>query len=1309
MATWFGCDPELAASSSSQLSEIEDEIDPVSQWFGDADAVGMPQVAEALGAFADAASSLTEDLTTRVGAASDLLGRLASGTHEVDESLLERLGVLPSSPKPPPPGPVTPSGGGGDGAGGGLDGAGSDPGASRDPFYVVRAGDPVDVATGDVVFAQTDVSLPGLLPLVLERCHRSSWRTGRWFGRSWLSSLDQRLLVTADRIVGAFADGRIVTWTYPNGSGGSPVLPVTGDAWPLVRNADGSCTVSDPRRGLTWRFEDRPGSDAAVADRAELPLVSVTDRVGHEIVFRYGPAGQPVSVSHSGGYHVRVIVTDGHVTGLELSGGDGTSDVPLMSYQYDPDGNLAGVVNSSGQPFTFSYDGAGRMAGWRDRNGHSYRYAYDAQGRCVHGEGPGGVLSGTFSYQPGVTRWTDHAGAVTAYEVTDAALIAAVTDPLGNVTRWEHDERGRITSCTDALARVTGYAHDDRGNLMTITRPDGLQVTAEYDEQCQPLRLTGPDGSVWRQEHDSRGNRTMLIAPDGTVSRFGYDDRGHLADVTGPDGSVSLVTCDPAGLLVEVTRPNGAQTRYSRDRFGRAASVTGPRGESTALTWTVEGRPATRTFPDGSVQSWSWDGEGNLTRLAGPGGAASQYEYGPFDKAAAVIWPDGTRSEFRYDHRLRMTGVAHGGLAWRYEYDLAGRLVAETSYNGTATTYAYDAAGQLTSWVNGAGQEVAFGYDLLGNLTESSADGVLTTFGYDRAGRLVHARNPDAEVRLQRDSLGQVIAETCNGRTVGTEHDAAGRVTRRITPSGAVTSWEFDRFGQPTAMTVSEHQMGFGYDAAGQEILRELPGGLTLTQDWDTTRRLAVQALARPGQPAAAAGPDGPSVPGQLLQRRAYNYRADGFPERIDDLLAGNRAISLDPSGRVTAVTGPDWAEQYGYDHAGNVTAATWATLPSDPGPSDPGPSDPGPSDPGATWPDSGWPGSRQVEGTHITQAGAFRYRHDLAGRVITRQRTRVSSRPESWQYRWDGNNRLTTVTTPDGTAWRYKYDPFGRRITKQHLTPDGQVAGETSFTWDGPLLIEQAETAGSRAHVTTWDYQPGTFRPVAQAEHDFMPGAPQRQTGQRFYAIVTDLVGNPAELTAPDGTLAGYQQRTVWGSTLWRGSAQTPLRFPGQYFDPETGLHYNCQRYYDPVSGSYLSPDPLGLAPAPNPHAYVANPLAFIDPLGLKGSPLIAVFQDPNVGRSPSELPGPPAGYWEPPPPGKFYLDDDSPFADPDNLTKAADQALASNIVGVLPKGPQAKLIHSGADPGMGLVGAAGLALGIWKIRDIWRLTPWG
>ncbi|MFF9313651.1 RHS repeat-associated core domain-containing protein [Streptomyces sp. NPDC014748] len=107
-----------------------------------------------------------------------------------------------------------------------------------------------------------------------------------------------------------------------------------------------------------------------------------------------------------------------------------------------------------------------------------------------------------------------------------------------------------------------------------------------------------------------------------------------------------------------------------------------------------------------------------------------------------------------------------------------------------------------------------------------------------------------------------------------------------------------------------------------------------------------------------------------------------------------------------------------------------------------------------------------------------------------------------------------------------------------------------------------------------------------------------------RSFAIVTELSGVPGELVSPDGSLAWRGRSTAWGATQSHRSATayTPLRYPGQYFDPETGLHYNVNRYYDPDLGRYTTPDPLGLAPAINHYAYVPNPLTLADPLGLAG-----------------------------------------------------------------------------------------------------------
>ena len=1059
--------------------------------------------------------------------------------------------------------------------------------AARSPSDIPQAADPVDVATGDVLLFQDDVSLPGLLPLVIGRAYRSSWRAGRWFGPSWASSLDQRLQIGPDRIAGVFADGRVLSWSCRATEDG-PVpltgLPVTGPRWRLERTGGGAFMVTDPRAGLAWRFEGHG---------PELALVSVTDRRGGQIRFGYTEQGEPAWIMHSGGYRVRVVMSGGRVAELRLATPAG--EETLTRYRYDPAGNLAGIVNGSGGALRLSYDAEGRLTGWQDRNGISYRYSYDEQGRCVAGAGPAGTMSGRFAYGDRVTWWTDAAGAVTIYQLDASSRVTAVTDPLGHVTHVWYDEYGCVTACADPLGRLTRYAYDERGNLTCITRPDGSQARARYDAANLLAGLEDPDGASWRQEYDTRGNLVRQIAPDQSVTSYAYDQRGHLASVTGPLGADTTVECDPAGLPAVVTGPEGGRTRYARDAAGRVTAVTAPDGAVTSLSWTADGQLTGRVFPDGSSERREYDAEGNLVTYLSPSGEQTRYEYGPFDRLTAVTGPDGVRTEFGYDHGLRLTTVTRGGLTWQYDYDAVGQVVAETDFNGAVTRYAYDPAGQLSSRINAAGQKVSCAYDELGRLVRRVADGVVSTFGYDAAGRLVRAANPDAELRLIRDPLGRVTAETCNDRTVLSSYDLAGRRSRRVTPGGVQERWTYDDAGRPVRLETGGHVFGFGYDEAGRETRRDLPSGLALTQDWDAAGQLAFQVLTatqeESGTLTAAQEDSGAATPwtGEpVLARRSYAYRADGCLTGVDDLLVGARRFTLDDGGRITEVTGARWAERYGYDPAGNVASAQWSAPP-----------------PVAA---SGWlsadlQGPRERTGTLITSAGTVRYRHDRQGRVIGRHRTQISHPPATWSYRWDADDRLTAVTSSDGSTWRYRYDPLGRRIAKQRFDPSGAPAEETTFTWDGAVLAEESASApelGGRRRLT-WDYRPGTFTALSQSEHVSAGDAPREVIDERFYAIIADQVGMPAELIAADGTVAGYQQHTLWGGTLWRpGGAATPLRFPGQYHDPETGLHYNQQRYYDPVTGSYLTPDPLGLAPAPNPHAYVPNPLIQTDPLGL-------------------------------------------------------------------------------------------------------------
>jgi len=80
-------------------------------------------------------------------------------------------------------------------------------------------------------------------------------------------------------------------------------------------------------------------------------------------------------------------------------------------------------------------------------------------------------------------------------------------------------------------------------------------------------------------------------------------------------------------------------------------------------------------------------------------------------------------------------------------------------------------------------------------------------------------------------------------------------------------------------------------------------------------------------------------------------------------------------------------------------------------------------------------------------------------------------------------------------------------------------------------------------------------------------------------------------------------QAREAISEAACKAGIRNPIRFQGQYLDDETGLHYNRYRYYDPYSGYFVSPDPIGLLGGLNGHAYAPNPVQWVDPLGLKSN----------------------------------------------------------------------------------------------------------
>ncbi|ADP79414.1 DUF6531 domain-containing protein [Pseudofrankia inefficax] len=1072
----------------------------------------------------------------------------------------------------------------------------------------VTGRDPIDLASGQMILDQDDVELPGVLAWTLRRTYQSGYTAGRWFGAGWSSTVDLRLEVDHGGVCFAAADGVALAFPHPT-PGDPPVLPEAGPRLELALDEAGRYTILDAAAGHSYLFAIPADGQRDVA----LPLAAVVDRNGNRIELGYDADGELAQISHSGGYQLTVR-TDGHRI-VAVAAATAEGEQTLVRYGYDATGQLTQVVNSSGRALRFDYDPDGRIVRWLDRNGTEYRYTYDATGRVVRTAGSDDYLAGTLAYddERHVTTETNSLGHVTAHHFTDRLRPARHVDPLGRVTAFGWDRFDNRTEVTDPLGRTIRYRYDDIGNLVTVERPDGTQTTTTWNAQRRPLVSVDANGARWEREYDTRGNLAAVVDPTGGRTDLVHDDRGRLIALTDALGQLTQVETDAAGLPIAVIDPAGAVTSWDRDALGRVVATTDPLGGVTRLSWTPEGHLTSRGRPDGATDTYRYDPEGNLVEQVDPAGFTTRTEYTHFDLPTVRTSPDGSRMAFGYDTELRLTSVTNPqGLRWSYEYDAAGQLVAETDFDGRTIRYDYDAAGQLVGRTNGAGETVTFARDSGGDIVARSGPDGTSTFAYDATGRVVRATSPDAEVLVERDLLGRVTAEICDGRRLASRYDPLGHRTRRTTPSGAISSWEHDPAGRPLALRTAGQLLTFTHDAAGHELerhlVRDAPGGaeVVLTQRWDARDQLRSQALVV-GPGPAGPGPAGLGQPAgagtaRLLQRRDFAYTSDGYLAETDDLLAGVHHFELDAMRRVTAVRGGAWAERYAYDPAGNLTHAAW-----------PASVDPDTADE---------QGERGYDGTLIRQAGKTRYEHDAQGRIILRRQLRPAGETDDWRYTWDADDHLTAVTTPDGTVWQYRYDAFGRRIAKQRLSSAGDIVEQITFVWDGLVLAEQhhtvqaepGETAGpSTTTVTTWDWEPNTFRPLTQSERrptgdqassaNSRPDDPdQAWYDTQFHAIVTDLIGTPTELVDPDGRLAWHSRATLWGVSPPSTPTTTdcPLRFPGQYHDPETGLNYNFHRYYDPATARYKTSDALGLSPAPNPWTYVTNPLTWIDPFGL-------------------------------------------------------------------------------------------------------------
>ena len=525
------------------------------------------------------------------------------------------------------------------------------------------------------------------------------------------------------------------------------------------------------------------------------------------------------------------------------------------------------------------------------------------------------------------------------------------------------------------------------------------------------------------------------------------------------------------------------------------------------------------------------------------------------------------------------------------------------SWDGKITAYGYDAAGQLVQQTE-YGQSTDkgrlknrpetwhihhFKRNILGQLIEkqsrkvsgrngqSKDEGISRTrFEYDPVtGNLTKARNQHSSVELAYDELDRLIGETTvhNGQsaTVGYQYDPLGNRIRTILPDGRPIDYLYYGSGHLHQISLDgEVITDIERDKLHREIQRT-QGSISSLYDYDPMGRLKSQRTIQNGTQTLH-GKQNPLAGGAVNRRYAYD-KAGNLIQSADQ-RSGVLNYVYDKIGRIQEARNSQTgrSETFAFDPAHNILSDKAV--------------------------EGKGKGSNISSGNRLESYNGIEYTYDALGNLIYRQ----LPDGENQYYQYDLENQLVRaeIKKPAGNTeiWTYAYDPFGRRLSKERqdkLAWTSTDPKRTHFVWDGTRLLQEYTYKGSYTYIYT---DQDSYEPLAQIFDN------AKDSKQYLAYFHNDQISIPREMTDIHGNLLWYGEYTAWGrlkkdERVYKNAHQ-PFRLQNQYFDEETGLHYNLMRYYEPEAGRFVNQDPIGLLGGDNLYAFAPSTQAWVDPLGL-------------------------------------------------------------------------------------------------------------
>jgi RHS repeat-associated protein len=796
----------------------------------------------------------------------------------------------------------------------------------------------------------------------------------------------------------------------------------------------------------------------------------------------------------------------------------------------------------------YSHDALGDLTTVMDPIGAPYTFRYEEHRMLQHTDRNGLSFSYVFDNhmpQPRVTSAFGDGGLYDYRFVYDeSGREVQVTDSLQHTSVIRFDANHLPVEEADPLGGVTCFEYDDCGRTTAVVDPAGRRTEYAFDDAGNLTELTRPDGGKVALCYDERGQLISLMTPTGATWQQAWDERGLLVRQVSPTGSEQRFVYDSAGFLCAYVDELGARTEVKSDPCGHVRALVDPLGHTTSLSLDALGNVREERDPLGRVTRYRYDDKSRLLSVERPSGAQVRCGYDREDNLIEYTDEEG--------HTTRLSYFGLGEVAQReqpdgqrvsYSYDSEERLVAVTNQRGESYRLVRDPLGRIVEEIDYWGQSRRYTYNSGGQLVRSEdALGRVIDYDCDELGRLTKKRLPDGTIEeFGYDPSGNLISTKNPVCEVRRSYDAEGRLVRE---------------------TQNDFSIQNSYDAAGRRTRRESSLGNVVEYRYDPLGRVA-EICVNDGEPIQisrdAAGQAVEERLSSVLTRR-YRYDADGQVRRQELLKEGSplfaREYEYDRTGNLTrrrdSRTG---VEQFLYDPMGRVREhldplGKVTHYLHDPA------GDLQRSIPNAGSDDS-WSRNCEYDGV--------KYRYDAAGNLVER----TDRDGTVLRLFWDANNRLIRSRRGEGPDTTYGYDAQGRRIYKE---TQGQ---KTLFTWDADALHSDHPPNQSPREVV---YYPNSMRPMIEIHH-----------GSIKIAILSDFNGLPfLHISLHEHHRQSTKQETV------------PLRYQGQYYDSETSLSYNRNRYFDTRLNLFISHDPLGVFEGPNLYAYGLNTTSWIDPLGL-------------------------------------------------------------------------------------------------------------